>query len=135
MALEDGTSSEHAKNYWRWNHINKKSIKIKLALLSQILFYSQDFANGRILFVAEPPEVDASFDRNRWLAETEKTMMRQERVAERVAVQKLKDLESAEQLQRDTEDDDEFVFGDGEYDDEDAQDDVRVFFKFYIHWN
>lgn len=83
--------------------------------------------------MAEPPEVDASFDRNRWLAETEKTMMRQERVAERVAVQKLKDLESAEQLQRDTEDDDEFVFGDGEYDDEDAQDDVRVFFKFYIH--
>jgi hypothetical protein len=77
------------------------------------------------LFVAEPPEVDASFDRIRWLTETEKTMMRQERVAERVAVQKLKDLESAEQLQADAGDDDEFVFGYGEYDDVDGQDDVR----------
>jgi len=65
------------------------------------------------LFVAEPPEVDKTFEHARWLAETEKTMMRQERVAERVAVQKLRDLEIAETEQ---EDDDGFVFGDGGYD-------------------
>ena len=68
----------------------------------------RDFANGKILFVAEPPRAlmgQASIDFTRWIGETEKTMMKNQKVSERIAVLKIKDIEE-----------EGIVFGDGKFD-------------------
>ena len=54
-----------------------------------------DFNDGRILFVA-PPMAQGKIltDEKRWLQETERTMMRSERVAERIALQKIKEADA-----------------------------------------
>lgn len=54
-----------------------------------------DFNDGRILFVA-PPMANGKVltDERRWLQETERTMMRTERVAERIALRKLREADA-----------------------------------------
>lgn len=54
-----------------------------------------DFNDGRILFVA-PPTANGKVltDERRWLQETERTMMRSERVAERIALRKIKEADA-----------------------------------------
>jgi large subunit GTPase 1 len=54
----------------------------------------RDFNDGRILFVSPPTGL---LDMARWLSETEKVMIRREKVAERVASQRLKELLEADQ--------------------------------------
>lgn len=49
----------------------------------------KDFADGTLLYIAPPPEVDV--DMNRWLQETERTMLQNDRVAERMALKALKE--------------------------------------------
>jgi hypothetical protein len=120
----------------------------------------RDFADGRILFVSPPPlstssmlskqgaadlndamvatkEAGSEVDMVRWLLETEKVMVRREKVAERIAVQRLREIEEEEEKEKrraaqpaGTADRGEMVFGDvrkGEefmyYDDDD--DDVE----------
>lgn len=65
----------------------------------------RDLNDGRLLFVAQPPRVideqedDEEVSKqkiSKWLSETEKTMIRRERVAERVAMLKLKELQLEE---------------------------------------
>ena len=82
----------------------------------------KDFASGRILFVAEPSrDLSVAVDSNRWRQDTEKTMMKQERVAERIAVQKMREVEAlAASEDAAPEDDEDIVFGDGEFDEFDA---------------
>jgi hypothetical protein len=54
-----------------------------------------DFNEGRILFVAPPMAAGQVLtDETRWLAETERTMMRSERVAERIGLQKLREADA-----------------------------------------
>ena len=53
----------------------------------------RDFNDGRILFVCPP---SGPTDMTRWLSETEKVMIRREKVAERVATQRLKELVEAD---------------------------------------
>ena len=53
----------------------------------------RDFNDGRILFVCPP---SGPTDMVRWLSETEKVMIRREKVAERVASQRLKELVEAD---------------------------------------
>jgi hypothetical protein len=66
----------------------------------------KDFTNGRILFVSQPPltavlnndksidEVEFLKNRNKkWLNETEKTMLRNEKISDRIAFYKLKEIE------------------------------------------
>jgi hypothetical protein len=113
----------------------------------------RDFNDGRILFVAPPPQLDeesgrpiisdsmgntaSDVDMERWLSETEKVMVRREKVAERIALQRLKEIEEENERERlhalrpqQQQEKCEMVFGDirkGEefqfYDDED--DDVE----------
>jgi large subunit GTPase 1 len=66
----------------------------------------RDFADGRILYVS-PPQNEK--DMERWLADTEKTMLKREKVAERIALQKLQEVDDniAE-----VEAESEMVFGD-----------------------
>ena len=66
----------------------------------------RDFNDGKILFVASPPSIkqyknsstddtnqlELSTDMQRWLQETETTMLRKELVADRIATQKLKEI-------------------------------------------
>lgn len=54
----------------------------------------RDFNDGRILFVSPPT---GPLDMVRWLSETEKVMIRREKVAERVASQRLKELTEADE--------------------------------------
>ena len=54
----------------------------------------RDFNDGRILFVSPP---SGPLDMVRWLSETEKVMIRREKVAERVASQRLKELVAADE--------------------------------------
>lgn len=54
----------------------------------------RDFNDGRILFVSPPA---GPLDMARWLSETEKVMIRREKVAERVALQRLKELTEADE--------------------------------------
>lgn len=93
----------------------------------------RDFTNGRILSVCPPPDVD--FDINRWLRESESIMMKNERVAERLALIRLKqlecnDIENVESISnKPIENESDLVF-DGEnfnnYDDESDEEDVNV---------
>ena len=60
----------------------------------------RDFNDGRLLFVAMPehagstaPSSSSSGAAQRWFAETEKVMVRREKVAERIATMRLKELE------------------------------------------
>lgn len=56
----------------------------------------RDFTDGRILYVAPPPNMQRSSAQGplqKWVAETEKTMLRSEKIADRVALQKLKQIE------------------------------------------
>ena len=53
----------------------------------------RDFADGRILYVS-PPQHEK--DMERWLADTEKTMLKREKVAERIALQKLHEVDETE---------------------------------------
>ncbi len=62
----------------------------------------RDFNDGKILYVCAPPGMNVPMDR--WLADIENVMARKERVAERLAVQRLKDLE--EQLKNASVEDD-----------------------------
>lgn len=54
----------------------------------------RDFNDGRILFVCPPSGPN---DMARWLSETEKVMIRREKVAERVASQRLRELTEADE--------------------------------------
>lgn len=106
----------------------------------------RDFTDGVIVFVAPPPGmVQAEQERARWAQDTERVMMRRERIAERVAVQRLREAEAEAQAERQGlggrhglsrpskvkakghagsgEKNGGFVFGDGAYDDEDDEDD------------
>ena len=87
----------------------------------------RDFTDGKILFVAEPPKgtTQDPIDSARWLSDSEKTMMKTERTAERLAVIKLKEIEASygdvtTQFScgggNDDDDDGEFVFGDANAD-------------------
>ena len=80
----------------------------------------KDFNNGRVLFVAEPPrkiaEGDTPIDSRRWLADTEKTMMKDEKIVERIAKLKIKEVEASNSRNED-DSGDGIVFGDGQYDD------------------
>lgn len=56
----------------------------------------RDFTDGRILYVAPPPNLQSSSAQGplqKWLEETEKIMLRSEKIADRIAVQKLKQIE------------------------------------------
>lgn len=53
----------------------------------------RDFNDGRILFNAPPSNIG---DMKRWLMETEKVMLRREKVADRLAVIRLKEMEQAQ---------------------------------------
>ena len=66
----------------------------------------RDFADGRILYVS-PPQHEKDMDR--WLADTEKTMLKREKVAERIALQKLQEVDEVEST---AEAESEMVFGD-----------------------
>lgn len=51
----------------------------------------RDFNDGKILYVAPPmAKGEVQVDEKRWLQESERTMLRSEKVAERVALQKLR---------------------------------------------
>ena len=83
----------------------------------------RDFTDGKILFVAEPPKgtTQAPIDSARWLSDSEKTMMKTERTAERLAVIKLKEIEasygdSCGDNDNDNDNHEEFVFGDANAD-------------------
>ena len=98
----------------------------------------RDFNDGVILFVA-PPKDYSNMDR--WFQETEKTMVRREKVAERIALQRLREAEEEERdallgkssgtrkagSKRASAADgalgDNMVFGDGSYEDNDDDDD------------
>lgn len=68
----------------------------------------RDFADGRILYVS-PPQHEKDMDR--WLSDTEKTMLKREKVAERIALQKLQESdESVRESQKEPAS--EMVFGD-----------------------
>lgn len=69
----------------------------------------RDFADGRILY-ASPPQTEKDMDR--WLADTEKTMLKKEKVAERVALQKLHEVDENESRALADEAESEMVFGD-----------------------
>ena len=59
----------------------------------------RDFTDGRILYVAMPPSLQQEASEQtlrKWVAETEKVMLRNEKISDRVAVQKLKNIESCE---------------------------------------
>lgn len=49
----------------------------------------KDFCDGNLLYIAPPPEIEV--DMNRWLRETERTMLQNDRVAERMALRALKE--------------------------------------------
>lgn len=56
----------------------------------------RDFTDGRILYVAPPPNMQSSSAQGplqKWVAETEKIMLRSEKIADRVALQKLKQID------------------------------------------
>ena len=61
----------------------------------------KDFINCRILFVAEPPrdiaKGEAAIDSIKWLSDTEKTMMKNEKITERVTKQKIRTLRDLKQ--------------------------------------
>ena len=94
----------------------------------------RDFNDGVIIFVAPPKTYS---DMARWLQETEKTMVRREKVAERIAVQRIREAEEHDMRIRKGSDGrkgsdlrksapkgdgtmgDNMVFGDGNYDDND----------------
>ena len=65
----------------------------------------RDFADGRILYVS-PPQNEK--DMGRWLADTEKTMLKREKVAERIALQKLQEVDDNAEVEAESE----MVFGD-----------------------
>jgi large subunit GTPase 1 len=91
----------------------------------------RDFNDGRILFVAPPMASDGTIliNESRWLMETERTMIRNEKIAERLALAKIKEAdEQAEVYRKAKEAEDlliaratssaassEMVFGDGKY--------------------
>jgi large subunit GTPase 1 len=70
----------------------------------------KDFCDGLLLFVSPPASVrnptktvnssgvviETEFDVNRWLQDTENVMMRRERIADRIATQKIKEVEEIE---------------------------------------
>lgn len=90
----------------------------------------RDFNDGIILYVSVPAVVT---DVNRWLLESEKVMVRREKIAERIALLRIKEAEeeaasnsiSSTKKQNAAGDmESDMVFGDGRYDndDEDASD-------------
>jgi hypothetical protein len=60
----------------------------------------RDFNDGRILFNAPPSNIT---DMKRWLIETEKVMLRREKVADRLAVIRLKEMEQAQREEEEEE--------------------------------
>ncbi len=89
----------------------------------------KDFNDGRILFVAPPMAADGQVltDEERWLQETERTMMKSERVAERLAMQRIREADEAAALESKRAEDElkqasvpqsdgsQMVFNDGNY--------------------
>ena len=74
----------------------------------------RDFTDGNILYVATPPDV--SIDMPRWLQDTESVMIKREKVAKRVAVARLKQVEEEEvNKKRDEAEERNEVFGEGNY--------------------
>lgn len=67
----------------------------------------KDFTDGNILYVAPPND---SVNMDRWLQDTEFVMVRREKVAKRVAVARLKEVQEEEENEK-------MVFGGGKYDD------------------
>jgi len=54
----------------------------------------RDFNDGKILYACPPPLEDESIDMDRWQADTENITARNERIAERLAIQRLLDIET-----------------------------------------
>lgn len=74
----------------------------------------RDFTDGNILYVATPPDV--SIDMPRWLQDTESVMIKREKVAKRVAVARLKQVEEEEvNKKREEAEERNEVFGEGNY--------------------
>lgn len=74
----------------------------------------RDFTDGNILYVATPPGV--SIDMPRWLQDTESVMIKREKVAKRVAVARLKQVEEEEvNKKREEAEERNEVFGEGNY--------------------
>jgi len=88
----------------------------------------RDFNDGRILYANPPPasEIDPPIDMERWMADSEYIMAKRERVAERLALQRLRDLESdtvvGKSDEKDSSDINQTVFGDGQVYDDDSDD-------------
>jgi ribosome biogenesis GTPase A len=55
----------------------------------------RDFTDGRVLYVCPPPGVDG-VDMDRWLSDIEKVMMKREKVADRIALLRLRESEEQE---------------------------------------
>lgn len=70
----------------------------------------RDFADGRILYVCPPQH--GSLDMDRWLSDTEKTMMKREKVAERIAIQKLQEADESVRENQTEPGGSDMVFGD-----------------------
>ena len=80
----------------------------------------RDFNDGRLLYVAIPTSPSLDIRTDVWLSETEKVMMRRERVADRISLQK---LDMASKAEKDTE---QIVFGDNQFNEETGNEESSV---------
>lgn len=72
----------------------------------------RDFNDGKVLYVSMPPHCSSPSEeeQRRWLRETESIMTQNARMAERLLVQKLRDIDLQEVAGEDDDDDEEMVF-------------------------